>query len=808
MIFSGETTTDDFCKWLFSEVNENALVLAHNQSNYDSYFILQYLYNNAILPKVIPNGSKNMATEIPACNIKMIDSINFLPCALAKLPKMFGLNELAKGYFPHLFNRKENQNSILDHLPDQHYYNPDGMKPEDRQKFCEWYDKHKHDHFDFQAELVKYCRSDVDILRRCCLEFRDLFMKMTSTNETDPGVDPFRKCITIASACNLVFRRNFLKHDTIGIIPAHGYRPIEKHSSKALAWIKYYAHVHKVEVQHARNGGERRVDNYKLDGYYETVAGERVALEFEGCLWHGCPKCYSKDTINPVNGLTMAELYQQTLDKLKYLHSKGYMVVTKWECQFEDDMKTSEDIKTFVNNLDIVTPLEPRDAFYGGRTEAFKLYSEANEGTRIKYYDVTSLYPYINKTAKYVVGHPEIIYEDFQELDVYEGLIKCKVLAPRGLHLPILPAKINNKLMFALCKTCTVSQQQTVCKHTDDERAFIGTWVSDELKKAVTMGYQVIQMYEVWHFSQVEQYDPTTKTGGLFTNYINTFLKLKQEASGWPDWCLSHEDKVKYIEDYKHHEGISLEYENIKKNPGLRSLAKLMLNSFWGKFGQRSNMVQSDYITDPCQYFDILTSDQQEVTDANFVSEEMVEMRWKYRDDFIETSKRTNVVIAAYTTAYARLKLYTYLEALDSRVLYADTDSIIFENDGSQEDPSLGDYLGDLTDEVPNGDIKCFVTGGPKNYAFTVDTKNGLQSVCKVRGITLNHKNAIEINYDTMKDMVIGGREDGVTVTDNFKIVRNRKTSTVLTTTQTKEYKIVFDKRVIIQGSQTIPYGY
>lgn len=66
-----------------------------------------------------------------------------------------------------------------------------------------------------------------------------------------------------------------------------------------------------------------------------------------------------------------------------------------------------------------------------------------------------------------------------------------------------------------------------------------------------------------------------------------------------------------------------------KKNQGLCSLAKLMLNSFWGKFGQRTNLPQVEYISDPSIYFDMLTSDQQVVTGVNFVTEEMVEIRWR-----------------------------------------------------------------------------------------------------------------------------------------------------------------------------------
>lgn len=63
------------------------------------------------------------------------------------------------------------------------------------------------------------------------------------------------------------------------------------------------------------------------------------------------------------------------------------------------------------------------------------------------------------------------------------------------------------------------------------------------------------------------------------------------------------EDRYIYIEKYHKQEGIRLEYQNIAWNPGLRALAKLLLNSFWGKFGQRENMPKSSYVTDPYDYF-------------------------------------------------------------------------------------------------------------------------------------------------------------------------------------------------------------
>lgn len=74
----------------------------------------------------------------------------------------------------------------------------------------------------------------------------------------------------------------------------------------------------------------------------------------------------------------------------------------------------------------MVSPIDPRDAFFGGWTEAFALFKEAENGESIKYYDVTSLYPFINKTGTIPLGHPIILTENFKDISQYEGLIKCK----------------------------------------------------------------------------------------------------------------------------------------------------------------------------------------------------------------------------------------------------------------------------------------------------------------------------------------------------------------------------------------------
>ena len=129
--------------------------------------------------------------------------------------------------------------------------------------------------------------------------------------------------------------------------------------------------------------------------------------------------------------------------------------------------------------------------------------------------------------------------------------------------------------MFPLCKTCTDTLNQNPCTHSDQERAILGTWCHVELTKAIEKGYEVLKIHEVWHFPET--------TDKLFKDYVDTFLKIKQEASGYPKDCVTAEQKQRYIDEYYEHEGIRLDPNKIEYNPGLRSLAKLMLNSLWGR---------------------------------------------------------------------------------------------------------------------------------------------------------------------------------------------------------------------------------
>ena len=226
---------------------------------------------------------------------------------------------------------------------------------------------------------------------------------------------------------------------------------------------------------------------------------------------------------------------------------------------------------------------------------------------------------------------------------------------------------------------------------------------------------------------------------------------------------------------------------------------------FAGKFAQKPNMTKVKLVSEPEEYFDMLTSDEIEVTDASFVSDDVIELRYENKENFVEPNARTNVVIAAFTTAHARLKLYSVLEQLGERVLYYDTDSVIYVSKLGEPEPETGVYLGELTDELDGDYITTFVSGGPKNYGYELSSG---KTCCKIRGITLNYETLEKVNFNVMCDMVKGEGPETVSIDIPFKIVRDTKDKNVLTRSETKDYRVVYNKRVIVDNFDTVPYGF
>jgi len=247
------------------------------------------------------------------------------------------------------------------------------------------------------------------------------------------------------------------------------------------------------------------------------------------------------------------------------------------------------------------------------------------------------------------------------------------------------------------------------CPHTPEQRTLRGTWCTPEIQKAVATGYTLNKIHEVHHFP------PEQRRKGLFADYVNTWLKIKQESAGYPNWCNTHEDKARYVQQYQQKEGIALDPTMIQKNPGRKATAKLMLNSFWGKFGENLHKPTTQVVYNATQLFDLVSNPFNDIRRVRIANDEALEVVHTELKNNQPDNGRINIFVAAFTTCWAHLKLYSYLEQLKEQVLYFDTDSVVYSHKPGQADVLLGDYLGEMTNELDDGDfITDFTAAGPK----------------------------------------------------------------------------------------------
>ncbi|MDI9312027.1 MAG: DNA polymerase [Limnohabitans sp.] len=780
-------------------------ILAHNFRGYDGHFIMKDIFQRDFLNiETIMNGSKILCIKIN--NIIFLDSLSFFLQPLANLPKSFGFDNITlKGFFPFYLNNKEDI-TYNGSFPDKSFFGVETMSKQKLIQFNKWYEKENNKQYNLYEEAYKYCRNDVYILMLALLKFRNQFKLITQ-------IDPITRNFTLASIGLEVFRSKYLNEYTIGKTPIMGYSfgNVSIHSN---IWLDFNELKLRAEIMR-----EFRVGKYFADGYNIK---NNTLYEFFGCFFHGCPKCYTDRTtvlnFKRNESFNVDFLLDKVKRKLECYKSLGFNIIYIWECDFLEKKNLKPYLKNFYINRKNYYIMKKengnasiKESFYGGRTNNLRFWYYSNENESIEYKDVCSEYPFVLKNKLYPIGHPKIIQSNFDyTLKSYFGFIKCIINPPKKLFLPVLPIRINNKLLFPLCKICALEKNQNSCKHSDYDRTLIGTWTSVELQKALLLGYKIIHIIEVLHYENKSEY--------MFKEYINLWLKEKQEASGWPIWVLNEADREKYLNEYEKHENVSLDVSKIEKNPGRRFIAKIMLNSFWGKFSQRPNMSKTKICKDYDQYWNIINNDLYEIQGEEQIDDDNIILCYKFINDDNSKPGNTNVAISSFVTAYARLHLYSFMEKVlkngIDRLLYFDTDSIIYIKKQNDIEIETGDYLGELTDEIKQGygvnaKITKFCSAGPKNYALEIESNGERNVIMKTKGICNYASNLNILNIQEMINIVKNYTQNKILYKniDQTQIKSNKYFHFVQTNKFKKVYKAVSDKRRVL-GNFTLPYGY
>lgn len=200
------------------------------------------------------------------------------------------------------------------------------------------------------------------------------------------------------------------------------------------------------------------------------------------------------------------------------------------------------------------------------------------------------------------------------------------------------------------------------------------------------------------------------------------------------------------------------------------------------------------------------------VKDVRIFNEDVMEVSTLKKEDANASGGKVNVFIACFTTALARLKLYSELEKLDNQVLYYDTDSVIYSWREGQTKIPTGVFLGEMTDELGGDIITEFGSAGPKSYCYT--TKEG-KSECKNKGTKSSFEINQVLNCQSMMNHIKRELTDPqqqrrlmeISIKNHF--VRDNTQKTVSLINLIKIFGVNWDKRVIEKGTgASYPYGY
>ena len=386
------------------------------------------------------------------------------------------------------------------------------------------------------------------------------------------------------------------------------------------------------------------------------------------------------------------KLHDQRMEKLKSipnLHIEEY-----WECEVKEVLEINKEMKRMFDSYRITVPaLHIRDGFCGGRTAPARIHFKAENGWKIKYRDYTSLYPWTQTTC-YPIKHPEkMIIVPKAERDVdwrkpedipWKGFVKVLVYCPREVNPPVtvLPLKMDGRLLFPTCALCAAKYpmggkiDKYSCPHTNEERAFVWTGTTIELEQALKEGYRVCKVFSALHFK-----DWSDK---LFKGYVADAMRIKTHASGFEPG-MTEEEQDLYIKECEEMFGYKIDKNKMIKNNSMRSVAKLLANSHWGKMAQNSDLDKTEITDSPATLRQFLDSPKYEVNSLISLSDEVIMINYSTKKDFITPNKTNNIGAAAWTTSRARLRLFEALKAVAIRekcesptaaLLYYDTEVV------------------------------------------------------------------------------------------------------------------------------------
>jgi hypothetical protein len=287
-------------------------------------------------------------------------------------------------------------------------------------------------------------------------------------------------------------------------------------------------------------------------------------------------------------------------------------------------------------------------------------------------------------------------------------------------------------------------------------REMTGSWGTEELRLAIQHGYQVLDIYEVYHWPKEERSDT------LLRGYVSFFLRMKQESEGWKKLGATSEspsiEEQEFVQQKVFEESgciARIRPDKVGKNPVRRQMAKLFLNSLWGKFCQKPHSESYVVIHGYQQFADLWYNPNLDRTKFSFrhISGHTWKVKYCTFDEFTKPNSKYNIYLSSKVTEWARCILHTQMKKIgDERILYCDTDSLMFL--WPKAAPKLdGVGLGNWVDEYPDKTIRRLFALAPKFYylQFVEEGDNLLKS----KGIQMTLANNLLIHSVSLGKQIL-----------------------------------------------------
>ena len=439
-----------------------------------------------------------------------------------------------------------------------------------------------------------------------------------------------------------------------------------------------------------------------------------------------------------------------------------------------------------------------RKMLRGGKTDVRQMVrhitdEEAARGVKIMYQDVVSLYPYVQTCdkLKYPVGYPYIQCWDASVYPCYKhknpkkgnnydfGDCTCNWLIKEQkvnklLHVnpgtevpPSAEDFLTRPELFGIVVVSMTPPPHLfhpVTVHWDSEagkcvaslqpliKQVLGT---PELIRCLQFGYTLDRLH------RFDQYHYKTS---LWADELKKLYLLKMMNS---EPTPNEETQQKLVDEYRGRFGddmaeqIQLSFPSWEHNPAKRQVYKIILNCLWGKHCQRIFMKKTHVVSDcddetVAQLYTDRAEGRSEFASIIPVGDNRVMFTTTANNEFVKANFHDSYLPAgAFVPMYGRLMLHEQLSQLGNRVLYHDTDSIIYVYDPLLYNIPEGDVWGDWSVEKiaspKHGGIRSFVGVGPKSYGLRTFDNTEL---IKFKGVSLRHAHRDMMNFDKMVAMV------------------------------------------------------